>query len=62
MIYVNFGSVFVSGQPTSGINPSSGSVCTVGKLSSVDVHVTSTFARGRFFRTEVGCPETKTDP
>ena len=31
-----------SEKPTSGKNPSSGSVCTVGKLSSVDVHVTST--------------------
>ena len=31
-----------SGKPTSGKNPSSGGVCTVGKLSSVDVHVTST--------------------
>ena len=36
------GSVFVSRQPTSGKNLSSGSVCTDGKLSSVDVHVTST--------------------
>ena len=42
-------SVFVSGQPTSVLgnrpqekNPSSGGVCTVGKLSSVDVPVTST--------------------
>ena len=31
-----------SEKPTSGKNLSSGSVCTVGKLSSVDVHVTST--------------------
>ena len=31
-----------SGKPTSGKNPSSGGVCTVGKLSLVDVHVTST--------------------
>ena len=31
-----------SEKPTTGKIPSSDSVCTVGKLSSVDVHVTST--------------------
>ena len=52
------GSVFVSGQPTSVLknrprekNPSSGSVCTVGKLSSVDVDVTDRFC---FWATYLG--------